>query len=257
MATRKIISYNVNGIRSAAKKGLLDWMRTVDPDIICFQEMKAHTSDLEEILRAPQGYHAYWHHAEKKGYSGVGLLTKEEPLHVEVGCGIAAYDCEGRILRADFKDYSVMSLYLPSGTSGPERQTVKESFMREFKDYVRELLLVRPNLIICGDYNICHKPIDIHDPVGNKKSSGFLPHERDWLSEFIDLGFVDSFRVFHPEPHQYTWWSQRAASRSRNKGWRIDYHLVSNGFADKCVDHFIHSDAVHSDHAAIELRIEV
>lgn len=253
---RKILSYNVNGIRSATKKGLLDWIKAVDPDIICFQEMKAHTADLEAALREPEGYHAYWHSAEKKGYSGVGIWSKEKPRHVEVGCGMEVYDREGRVLRADFDGYSVISLYLPSGTSGEERQALKEEFMRDFLVYVQGLLKEIPNLIISGDYNICHKPIDIHDPVGNKKSSGFLPHEREWLSAFMDIGMVDSFRLFNQEPHQYTWWSQRANSRERNKGWRIDYQLVSQALAEHCRAHVIYPDAKHSDHAAIELTIE-
>jgi exodeoxyribonuclease III len=254
---RKILSYNVNGIRSATKKGLLDWLKQVDPDIICFQEMKAHTADLDQTLQQPEGYHAHWHAAEKKGYSGVGIWSKEAPKHVEVGCGIPIYDREGRVLRADFDGYSVISLYLPSGTSGEERQTVKEEFMRDFTAYVRELLKEIPKLVIAGDYNICHQAIDIHDPVGNKKSSGFLPHEREWLSEFMGLGMVDSFRRFNQEPHQYTWWSQRAASRERNKGWRIDYQLVSQALVEKCTAHVIYPFAVHSDHAAIELTLDL
>lgn len=252
---RKILSYNVNGIRSATKKGLLEWIKTVDPDIICFQEMKAHTADLEQSLREPEGYHAYWHAAEKKGYSGVGIWSKEKPRHVEVGCGMSIYDCEGRVIRADFDGFSVISLYLPSGTTGEERQTRKEEFMRDFLVYTQNLLKEIPNLIISGDYNICHKPIDIHDPVGNKKSSGFLPHEREWLTSFMDIGMVDSFRLFNQDPHHYTWWSQRANSRERNKGWRIDYQLVSKALADRCQSHVIYPDAKHSDHAAIELTI--
>lgn len=252
---RKILSYNVNGIRSATKKGLLEWIKTVDPDIICFQEMKAHTADLEQSLREPVGYHAYWHAAEKKGYSGVGIWSKEKPRHVEVGCGMSIYDCEGRVIRADFDGFSVISLYLPSGTTGEERQTRKEEFMRDFLVYTQNLLKEIPNLIISGDYNICHKPIDIHDPVGNKKSSGFLPHEREWLTSFMDIGMVDSFRLFNQDPHHYTWWSQRANSRERNKGWRIDYQLVSKALADRCQSHVIYPDAKHSDHAAIELTI--
>jgi exodeoxyribonuclease III len=254
---RKILSYNVNGIRSATKKGLLTWLKEVDPDIICFQEMKAHTADLELSLQQPEGYHAIWHAAEKKGYSGVGIWSKEQPRNVEIGCGIPMYDREGRVVRVDFEGYSVISLYLPSGTSGEERQAVKENFMRDFTAYVRELLKEIPNLVIAGDYNICHKPIDIHDPVGNKKSSGFLPHEREWLTEFMELGMVDSFRLFNQEAHQYTWWSQRAASRERNKGWRIDYQLVSEALASKCTAHVIYPFAVHSDHAAIELTLDV
>jgi exodeoxyribonuclease-3 len=257
MKNRKIVSYNLNGIRSATSKGLVDWLKSVDADIVCFQELKAMVEDIPSELRNPEGYHAYWFPAEKKGYSGVGILTKEKPLHVEYGCGIPDYDREGRVLRADFPGYSVISLYLPSGSSGEERQAIKEHFMHDFKPYLVELSKVHPNLVIAGDYNICHQPIDIHDPAGNKKSSGFLPHEREWFGELLQAGFVDSFRKFEQGPHHYTWWSFRAGARSRNKGWRIDYQLVTNAFAENCVSHVIHPDAVHSDHCPIELVVSV
>jgi exodeoxyribonuclease-3 len=175
---------------------------------------------------------------------------------VEYGCGIAAYDKEGRVIRADFEDYSVISLYLPSGSSGEDKQLKKESFMADFIPYLQNLLVEKPNLIISGDYNICHKPIDIHDPVGNKKSSGFLPHEREWFGSLLEIGLVDSFRMFEPGPHHYTWWSFRAGSRGKNKGWRIDYHLVSEQLAKRCVAHNIHAEAMHSDHCPIELVVE-
>lgn len=256
MAKHKILSYNLNGIRSAASKGMVDWLRDVNPDVVCFQELKAMPEDLDEELRSPAGYHAFWHPAEKKGYSGVALWTKDKPLHVEYGCGIPTYDREGRVIRVDFEDYSVMSLYLPSGSSGEEKQLKKEAFMADFIPYLQKLLVERPNLIISGDYNICHKPIDIHDPVGNKKSSGFLPHEREWFGSLLEVGLVDSFRMFEAGPHHYTWWSFRAGSRGKNKGWRIDYHLVSEAMAKRCVSHTIHADAVHSDHCPIELVVE-
>ena len=253
---KKIISYNVNGIRSATKKGLLDWIRLTDPDIICFQELKAEPEKLDAELLSPPGYHTFWNPAtRRKGYSGVGIWSKEKPLHVEYGCGIEKYDEEGRFLRADFKDFSILSLYLPSGSSGEERQDFKDIFLVDFLEYVKELKKKFPRLIISGDYNICHKPIDIHNPVSNKNSSGFLEHERAWVSEFLEQGFIDTFRHFNPEPNHYTWWSFRANARNNNKGWRIDYHMVTNELLDKCLSHTIHAGAIHSDHCPIELVI--
>ncbi|MEM6269757.1 MAG: exodeoxyribonuclease III [Bacteroidota bacterium] len=253
---QRIVSYNVNGIRSAAKKGLLEFIGKVNPDVMCFQELKARPQDLDESILHPKGYRTYWHSAEKKGYSGVAIWSKEEPEHVEIGCGLEIYDREGRVIRADFKDYSVMNIYLPSGTTGTERQTFKETFLDDFYGYVQDIRARYPKLVICGDFNIAHTEIDIHNPVGNKKSSGFLPHERAWVTKFLESGFVDSFRMFHPEPDQYSWWSFRAASRKRNKGWRIDYHMVTQELATHCRESLIHTDEVHSDHAALELHLE-
>lgn len=252
-----IVSYNVNGIRAANKKGLMDWFSEKDPDIVCIQELKAWPDQVGEEILSPGKYKSWWHHAtSKKGYSGVAIYSKIEPNHVEIGCGIEKYDREGRVIRADFDDFSVISLYLPSGTTGGIRQDFKEEFMDEFFDYIQDLRMKIPNLIISGDYNICHKAIDIHNPVSNKKSSGFLPQEREWVSKFIESGFVDSFRKFNTDPDHYTWWSYRANARGNNKGWRIDYHMVSEAMADRCVDHIIHPKAMHSDHCPLELIIE-
>ena len=253
---KSIVSYNVNGIRSAKRKGLLDWMKTIDPDCMCFQELKARPEDLDNDLLEVPGYHAYWHSAEKKGYSGVAIWSKEVPEHVEIGCGIERYDREGRIIRLDFKEYSLMNIYLPSGNSGDERQSFKDDFLDDFFEYVQKIKEKHPKLVICGDYNIAHTEIDIHNPVANKKSSGFLPHERAWVTKFLESGFVDSFRKFHPEPDIYSWWSFRAASRARNKGWRIDYHMVTDALVENCRDQIIHKEAVHSDHAPLELILE-
>ncbi len=252
-----IVSYNVNGIRAASRKGLFEWVKSVDPDIVCFQELKALPEDIAKDADVPEVYHQYWYSAQKKGYSGVGILSKEEPIHVEYGCGIERYDYEGRVIRADYPDYSVMSLYLPSGSSGDERQTFKEEFLDDFYDYIRELKKEVPRLVISGDYNICHKPIDIHNPVSNKNSSGFLPQEREWMTKFIDLGLVDSFRMFNQDPDNYTWWTYRAGARGKNKGWRIDYQMVTQDLKDNCREHIIHADAVHSDHCPIELKLEI
>lgn len=252
-----VVSYNVNGIRAASRKGLFDWMKTIDPDVMCFQETKARPEDIEKEVKIPDGYHKYWFSAEKKGYSGVGILTKQEPTHVEHGCGIERYDYEGRVLRVDFPEFSVISLYLPSGSSGDERQEFKEEFLDDFYEYICELKKKIPRLVICGDYNICHKAIDIHNPVSNKNSSGFLPQEREWMTKFLELGLIDSFRLFNPDPHHYTWWTYRAGARGKNKGWRIDYHLVTEELKENLKDSVIHPDAVHSDHCPIELIMEI
>ena len=251
-----IISYNVNGIRAAHKKGLLDWLEQESPDILCIQETKAQPEQVDEIILKPNGYSSYWYSAQKKGYSGVAIYSKKEPNHIEYGCGIEAYDNEGRIIRADFDGYSVISVYIPSGSSGDIRQEIKEQFLDDFYLYIEELKKDVPNLIISGDYNICHKPIDIHDPVRNKKNSGFLPHEREWMSKFIDMGFVDSFRKFNSEGDHYSWWSYRANARANNKGWRIDYQMVADSIADKCLGASILPEVKHSDHCPIKLEMD-
>ena len=251
---KKIITYNVNGIRSAMSKGWLDWVKTVSPDIICLQEIKVQTDqiDLNEFTKA--GYHNYWFPAEKKGYSGVAIFTKTKPDHVEYGWGYN--DHEGRLIRADYGDVSVISVYIPSGTSGDERQAFKMEWVAEFQKYIDKLKKKRPNLIIAGDYNICHKPIDIHNPVSNANSSGFLPEEREWLGSFMDSGFTDSLRQFNKEPHQYTWWSFRANARANNKGWRIDYQLVSEPLGKALKRAVILPDAKHSDHCPMLIEVD-
>ena len=243
----KIISYNVNGIRAAMRKGFIDWLSAANPDVICIQETKANVEQVEVELIESAGYKHYWHSAQKKGYSGVAIFTKHEPNHVEYGTGIEHMDFEGRVIRADYDNASVISLYLPSG-SNVERINHKFKFMDDFQDYVNTLKKDIPNLIICGDYNICHEAIDIHDPVRNKKVSGFLPEEREWIGNFIDSGFIDSFRHFNKEPHNYTWWSYRANSRANNKGWRIDYNMVALPLQENLKRAVILAEAEHSDH---------
>ncbi|TDI77357.1 MAG: exodeoxyribonuclease III, partial [Bacteroidetes bacterium] len=216
----KIISYNVNGIRAAMRKGFAGWLKRADPDVICIQETKANVDQVEVEEIEAAGYpHHYWYSAHKKGYSGVAIFSKYEPKHVEYGTGIDYMDFEGRNIRLDFDEVSVMSLYLPSGTN-IARLEHKLKYMADFQNYINNLKKDIPNIVICGDYNICHEAIDIHDPVRNKNVSGFLPVEREWLGSFIDSGFIDSFRHFNKEPHNYTWWSYRANSRANNKGWR-------------------------------------
>ena len=236
------------------KKGFIDWLNITKPDILCLQETKAMKEQVDVALIEKQGYHHYWFSAEKKGYSGVAIFSKKNPVNVSFGSGISHMDLEGRILRLDFEKLSVMSLYLPSGTN-INRLDYKFKFMDEFRVYIDNLKLEFPNLIICGDYNICHQAIDIHDPIRNKTVSGFLPEERDWLNRFINSGFVDSFRFLNPEPNQYTWWSYRANARKNNKGWRIDYALVSESLKKNISKSFILSEAYHSDHCPVGLEL--
>ena len=236
------------------KKGFIDWLNITRPDILCLQETKAMKEQVDVALIEKQGYHHYWFSAEKKGYSGVAIFSKKNPVNISYGSGIGHMDFEGRVLRLDFEKLSVMSLYLPSGTN-INRLDYKFKFMDEFRVYIDNLKLEFPNLVICGDYNICHQAIDIHDPVRNKTVSGFLPEERDWLNRFINAGFIDSFRFLNPEPNQYTWWSYRANARKNNKGWRIDYALVSESLKKNISKSFILSEVYHSDHCPVGLEL--
>lgn len=252
----RIISYNVNGIRAAFTKGFIEWLKQANPDIICLQEIKA-THDqvaIQEIEDAGYPYH-YWFSAQKKGYSGVAVFSKHKPNNVVYGTGIEHMDFEGRNLRLDFDTFSVMSLYLPSGTN-IARLDHKFMYMREFAHYIDHLKQELPNLVICGDYNICHEAIDIHDPVRNAKVSGFLPEERAWLDAFIKNGFVDSFRHFNKDPHHYSWWSYRAGARGNNKGWRIDYALVTEPMKERLTRAVILPEAKHSDHCPVLIEFE-
>ncbi len=253
---KRIISYNVNGIRAAMKKGFLDWLSAANPDVLCLQEIKATPEQLEPEVLENLEYHHYWFPAEKKGYSGVSIWTKTEPKHIEYGCGIEKYDYEGRVIRVDFEDYSVMSVYMPSGSSGDLRQEFKMQWLADFQEYIDELKQEIPNLIVSGDYNICHKEIDIHNPKRNQKTSGFLPEEREWVSQFVESGWVDTFREFNPEPHQYSWWSYRANARAKNLGWRIDYHMATEPMKNRLSRAAILAEAKHSDHCPILVEID-
>jgi len=237
------------------RKDLLGWLKSENPDILLVQETKAQPEQIETDVFAELGYKPYIHSAQKPGYSGVAIFSKLEPDNVIVGSGMEKYDREGRIIRTDYGDLTVLSVYFPSGSSGDSRQAFKMEFLNDFKPWVQNLMRERPNLVISGDYNICHKPIDIHNPVSNKNSSGFLPEEREWVSEFLDIGFVDSFRKFHPEPDRYSWWSYRFSARKKNLGWRIDYHMVSEQLADKMKNADILEKVVHSDHCPILLEL--
>ena len=252
----KIITYNLNGIRSAINKNLIDFVKTENPDILCIQELKANVEDINESLFLELGYHCYWYSAQKKGYSGVAILSKIKPDKVQMGCGHELFDYEGRVIRADYGDTSVFSCYFPSGTAGDIRQDVKYDFLNYFFEYFQGFKNRNRKLIVCGDYNICHKPIDIHDPVGNKNSSGFLPEERAWMDKWFDNGMIDSFRTLNPEGDNYTWWSFRTAARERNKGWRIDYISMSDNMKDDLLASGMYHQYVHSDHCGsfVELK---
>ncbi|HRO42135.1 MAG TPA: exodeoxyribonuclease III [Flavipsychrobacter sp.] len=253
----RLISYNVNGIRSAIKRGLIDWLKTDPADIICLQETKAEKANIDHSIIEDLGYQTYWYSAEKKGYSGVAIFTKPQPDKLFYGNGIMQSDAEGRVIRADYGAVTLINAYFPSGTSGEIRQTYKYEWLDEFYDYIQSLRKERPNIILCGDYNIAHKEIDIHSPKSNKKSSGFLPEEREWLTKFTASGMVDTFRVFNEEPHHYSWWSQRFPTvREQNKGWRIDYFMVTEPLRQRLKNAAIFPDVKHSDHCPVYLEID-
>ena len=244
-----IISYNVNGLRSALSKGLLDWVRKAQPDVLCVQEIKAGREALDVTGFTELGYTAYLHPAQKPGYSGVATFTKQIPTAVVVGCGTDLYDAEGRVLRLDFKELSVLNVYMPSGTSGAERQAFKVKWLHFFRDYVRQLRAEGRHLVIGGDYNCCQTAIDLHNPKANQNSPGYTPEERQWFKDFLADGFTDSFRHFHAEaPGHYSWWSYRAGSRKRNVGWRLDHLLVDQTLVPRLTGAGLFPDVVHSDH---------
>jgi len=252
----KIITYNVNGIRAAVKKGFFDWLQEEAPDVVCIQETKAQEDQIPVEEFKELGYYTYSFSAQKKGYSGVAILSKEKPDSVVYGMGIEKYDFEGRFIRADFGELSIVSVYHPSGSSGDIRQEFKMQWLSDFQEYVNTLRKTRPNLVVSGDYNICHEAIDIHDPIRNAKSSGFLPEEREWMSQFLATGYIDSFRYLNKEAHQYTWWSYRANARANNKGWRIDYHMVSENMINKIKKVGIFPYVKHSDHCPSYVILE-
>ena len=254
----RIISYNVNGIRAAIKKGLIDWLQTDPADVICFQEIKAAESDVDVKQIENLGYYHHWFSAQKKGYSGVAVFTKIKPDAVSVGSGHELSDFEGRVIQLQFGDVRLINAYFPSGTSGQERQSYKYIWLDEMHDYLEMLKNTNPKIILCGDYNIAHKEIDIHDPKGNKNSSGFLPEERAWMDKFLGTGWIDTFRHLNTEPHHYSWWSQRFPSvRLNNKGWRIDYISVTEPLKRDIIASAIFPDARHSDHCPIFAEIKI
>lgn len=254
----RIVSYNVNGIRAALKKGLCDWLATDPADIVCLQETKANESDVDASAIKALGYETYWYSAEKKGYSGVAVFTKIKPEKVHYGNGIMQSDAEGRVIRLDFKEFTLVNAYFPSGTSGELRQAYKYQWLDEFLEYIKVLEKEKSKLVITGDYNIAHTAIDIHDPKGNKNSSGFLPEERAWMDKYLAAGFIDTFRYLHPEEtDRYSWWSQRFPSvRVNNKGWRIDYITVSAALQKNIASADIFPDVRQSDHCPVFLELK-
>lgn len=255
-----IITYNLNGIRAAVSKGLIDWLSKEQADIVCLQETKAHDADIPKAEIETLGYYSYWFSAEKKGYSSVGVITKQKPLHVVNGNGYPMSDAEGRVITLYFETFILVCAYFPSGTSGDERQSYKYQWLDEFMTYIDTLQKEsRKPLLICGDYNIAHHPIDIHNPVSNAQSSGFLPEERAWLTKFLETqGLIDSFRHLHPtKKDAYSWWSFRANARKNNKGWRIDYICVSKSLGNNIKSASIHPEVQHSDHCPCKILIDV
>jgi exodeoxyribonuclease III len=248
----KIVSYNVNGVRAALTKGLAEWLKEGDYDIVCIQEIKAEREQVDTTIFDELGFvHQYWHSAEKKGYSGTLTLSKKAATFVSKESGLSDYDREGRILRTDFDDITLFNCYFPSGTSGDERQDFKINFLNDFQKFILDLQKERPNIIVVGDYNIAHHEIDIHDPKGNKNSTGFLPEERAWMTQWFESGFTDAYRVLNEGVVQYSWWSYRANARANNKGWRIDYQSVSNSISSKIKASTQLKDALHSDHCPV------
>lgn len=255
MAALEIISYNLNGIRSAISKGLIDWIRATNYDIYLFQEIKADEASIPKLEFEALGYHQYWFPAQKKGYSGVGVISRHPFDRVVRGMGVPSHDEEGRLLRMDLGDLTLINSYFPSGSSGEHRQAIKMLYLDDFLQYADKLKQERPKVIVSGDFNICPNPIDIHDPVSNKNSSGFLPEEREWMARFYDSGFIDTFRHFNQDPHHYSWWSFRANARANNKGWRIDHHAASLPLEKSLQGAAIFPEVKHSDHCPVYVKL--
>lgn len=258
----RIVSLNLNGIRSASKKGWLQWMGKQNVDVVCVQELKAQADDLEDEMKAlasaGRPLAGHFHFAQKKGYSGVGLYSRKKPKAVRTGFGVTEFDDEGRYIEADFGDYTVVSLYLPSGSSGPERQASKFRFLEAFRPHLKALVASGREIVLCGDLNIAHKEIDLKNWKSNQKNSGFLPEERAWLTEVIDeIGFVDVFRTLDARPEQYTWWSNRGQAWANNVGWRLDYQLATRGIAAKAKRCEIYLDERFSDHSPVLIDYSV
>ena len=254
----RIITLNCNGIRAAARKGFFNWLATVDADIVCLQETKAQIDQLTDPIFHPDNFHSYYFDADKKGYAGTALYCRAKPLKITKGLGFEIADSEGRYLQADFNGLSVASLYLPSGSAGEERQARKVAFMGQFMQHMKMLRNDDREYIICGDWNICHKEIDLKNWKANKKNSGFLPEERQWLDElYYELGFIDAFRMVNQDADQYSWWSNRGQARAKNVGWRLDYHVISPGLQDKVISAEIYTAQNFSDHAPVILDYNI
>ncbi len=254
--TKSIVSWNVNGIRASEKKGLFQWLQKEKPDILCIQETKAREEQLSGIFFEQEGYTSCFQSAEKKGYSGVAVYTKEKPLAVR-NLGIKEFDSEGRTIILDFKKYTLINCYFPNSQTEGKRLSYKLDFCSKVYDLCNTLVEEGKNIVLCGDYNIAHKPIDLANPKSNENNPGYLPEERAWMDYFTENGFVDTFRQFNQEPENYTWWSYRVNARARNIGWRIDYHCVNESFADQVKKSEILKAVTGSDHCPILLEIEV
>lgn len=252
----RLLSWNVNGIRAVEKKGFLDWLNQESPDILCLQETKAHPDQLGEALLKPNGYRTYWSAAEKKGYSGVAVFSKREPLSVREGLGSPEFDSEGRTLMVDYGEFILFNIYYPNGGSGNKRVPFKMAFYDTFFTTVEALRKKGKKLVICGDVNTAHKEIDLSRPKENEKNTGFLPEERAWVSKFIDAGYIDTFRHFHPEPQHYTWWDYKTKARERNIGWRIDYFFISDNALPHLKEATILKDVQGSDHCPVGIVLE-
>lgn len=254
----RIFSWNINGFRSVLKKGFLDWLDQVQPDILCLQETRIATDQVGSFLKSPEEYRTYWNESKhKKGYSGVSVWTKTEPISVDYGFGISCYDDEGRILILEYPKFTLLNIYFPNGGMNEERLQYKLAFYDQTLKYCEMLKKKGRRLIVAGDYNTAHKEIDLKRPKENENISGFLPIEKEWLDKWVAHGYIDTFRLFHPGPDQYTWWSMRAWARKRNVGWRIDYHFVSEELKDSVQDSKIHQDVMGSDHCPIELILMI
>ncbi len=253
----RIVTWNVNGIRAVHKKGFLDWLRKESPDILGIQEIKAQESQIPPELLKLEGYTSYWNPAVRPGYSGVAVFTKTPPLSVKKGIGMECFDCEGRVLELEFKDFTFLTIYFPNGGSSPERLQFKLDFYKQSLKYFSSLRKKGRKLVICGDYNTAHKPIDLKNPKENENTSGFMPVEREWLDRLIEAGYIDTFRVFNDKPEQYTWWDMRTRARERNAGWRIDYHFVSDDLKDKLKGAYITPEVTGSDHCPAGILLNI
>lgn len=255
MKELRLLSWNVNGIRSVKNKGFLDWFYNDSPDMLCLQETKAQPDQLDADLKEPKDYHVYWNYPERKGYGGVALYTRERPLEVRYGFGDTDFDLEGRVIIAEYPEFTMMNIYFPNGKMGPERLNYKMTFYDVFLDYADSLKADGKKLVICGDVNTAHKEIDLARPKENSKISGFLPEERAWIDKFVDHGYIDTFRQFNKEPGQYSWWDFKSRARERNVGWRIDYFFVSENLLPSVKDAFIMSEVMGSDHCPVGIAL--
>ena len=253
----KLVSWNVNGVRAAVKKGLLDWLDYERPDILCIQETKAHIDQLSSEILEDHGYTTYWHSGERRGYSGVATFSREEPLFVQEGLGIEKYDREGRVLLTEHDGFLLYNIYFPNGQKDDIRLQYKLDFYDDLLPIINEQVESGNNVIVTGDWNTAHFPIDLARPKENVKTSGFMPVERERLDTYVDNGWVDTFRLFHQEPNRYSWWSYRMGARDRNIGWRIDYFFVNDNFSQNCLDADIHDGVMGSDHCPVSLIIEL